>query len=283
MRWLVETDWLSENLKRSDLRIVDIRGEVLPPKELGKPIYLPKPEAYAESHIPGAVFVDWVHDITDPNDPVPVQIAPPERFKDFMERLGIGDDTFVVAYDDHNNIMAGRLWWALRYYGHDKVAVLNGGWPKWIAENRITSTDVPSVQPATFTPKANPEMRKIADQVLPAAQAGAFLLDNRIPTDFTGETLRALRGGHIPGAVNLPTAKLLDASTAVLDVEALRQKFAEVGLTNPDQPVITYCNGGVNASLVALALDEAGFKNVSVYDGSWNEWGNDFSRPVTKD
>jgi thiosulfate/3-mercaptopyruvate sulfurtransferase len=160
------------------------------------------------------------------------------------------------------------------------VAVLNGGWTKWLKEQRPTTQAVPTFAKATFTPKVRPELRKVAEQILPEAQAGAFLLDNRIPTDFTGETQRALRGGHIPGAVSLPTAKILDPNAAVLDAETLRQKFAEVGLTNPDQPVITYCNGGVNASLIALALDEAGFKNVSVYDGSWNEWGNDFSRPI---
>jgi thiosulfate/3-mercaptopyruvate sulfurtransferase len=282
LHWLVETAWLAEHLHDSSLRIIDVRGEVQPPKELGKPLYLPKPDAYAEGHIPGAVFVDWVHDITDLDDPTPVQIAPPERFRAAMERLGIGDDTFVVAYDDHNNIMAGRLWWALRYYGHDKVAVLNGGYPKWISDGRAVTKDVPVIQHTTFTPKARPELRKTADQILPETQAGAFLLDNRIPTDFTGETQRALRGGHIPGAINLPTGKLLDANLAVLDSETLKARFAEIGLTNPDQPVITYCNGGVNASLVALALDEAGFKNVAVYDGSWNEWGNDFARPVEK-
>lgn len=280
MKWLVETDWLDANLNRPDLRIVDIRGETLPPVELGKPIYLPKPDAYAESHLPGAVFVDWTRDITDPNDPIPAQIAPPARFKAAMEAVGIGAGTFVVVYDDHNNIMAGRLWWALRYYGFDQVAVLNGGWPKWIAEKRTVTQAAPIISPAVFTPSIRPELRKVADQILPEAEAGAFLLDNRLATDYTGETQRALRAGHIPGAVSLPTGGLLDASGAVMSPEALKAKFAAVGLENPDQPVIAYCNGGVNASLVALALDEAGFRHVSVYDGSWNEWGNDFSRPL---
>lgn len=278
--WLVETHWLADHLSDPDLRIVDIRGRVEPPLELGKPRYFPSPELYADSHLPGAVFIDWVHDITDPADPIPVQIAPPERFKDAMERAGIGEGTRVIAYDDHNNIMAGRLWWALRYYGHDQVAVLNGGFPKWVKEGRATDRVVPQFPTAIFTPRLRPELRKVADQLLPEAAAGALLLDNRLPADFTGETQRALRAGHIPGAVNLPTGALLDVSGAVLPADQLREKFASIGLTDSEQPVITYCNGGVNASLVALALNQAGFQRVAVYDGSWNEWGNDPNRPL---
>jgi thiosulfate/3-mercaptopyruvate sulfurtransferase len=283
MQWLVETAWLASNLERTDIRIVDIRGDVLPPKELGKPIYLPKPQDYATAHIPGAVFIDWTRDIVDPEDPVPVQIAGPERFTAAMQAAGIGDSTYVIAYDDHNNIMAGRLWWALRYYGHDKVAVLNGGWSKWVQEGRPVTDRVRPVPPSgAFTPRLRPELRRQADQILPEAAAGAILLDNRTPSDFAGSTQRALRAGHIPGAINIPTTTLLGPDGAVLPITELRSKFAAVGLNaaQPDQPIITYCNGGVNASLVALALNEAGFNHVAVYDGSWNEWGNDFARPL---
>ncbi len=282
MKWLVETEWLAANLDRADLCIVDVRGDTLPPVELGKPVYIAKREAYALSHIPGATFIDWTKDITDPDDPIPVQIAPPERFAEAMSRIGVGPETLVVTYDDHNNIMAARLWWALRYYGHDKVAVLNGGWPKWISEGRTVTANPPDIARAVFIPHIQPELHKVADQILPDVAVGALLIDNRTPTDFTGETQRAKRGGHIPGALSLQTANLLDENKAVIGLEALQLKLEEAGLPTDDldQPLITYCNGGVNASLVALALSEAGYNNVAVYDGSWNEWGNDPTRPV---
>jgi thiosulfate/3-mercaptopyruvate sulfurtransferase len=135
---LVTTGWLQDHLTDPNLRIVDIRGHVIPASE-PLPHYFNHLDDYNKSHIPGAVFVDWVHEITDPADPRHAQIAPPERFSAAMSRAGIGSATFVVTYDDASGMFAARLWWALNYYGHHNVAVLDGGWNKWIAESRPTT------------------------------------------------------------------------------------------------------------------------------------------------
>src|SRR5918911_1951043 len=154
---LVTTDWLAEHLEDPGARIVDIRGYVKKTDlEEGRQRaeYLGAREEYDEAHVPGAVYVDWTRDITDPDDPVPVQVAPPERFAELMSSLGIGDDTHVVVYDAAGGQFATRLWWALTYYGHEQVYVLNGGWRKWTAEGRPTTSAIPRTEPAEFTPKS---------------------------------------------------------------------------------------------------------------------------------
>src|ERR687895_2178928 len=173
---LVTTEWLAAHLDDEKVRVVDIRGYV-DKTDLGggrqKAEYLAAREEYDEAHIPGAVYVDWTGDITDPDDPVPAQIAPPERFADLMGSLGIGDDTRVVIYDHAGGQFATRLWWALTYYGHDRVSVLDGGFNKWIAEGRPTTSEVPDPEPATFTPEPRPGWRKEAEEVLAASKGGA--------------------------------------------------------------------------------------------------------------
>ncbi|MBA2784173.1 MAG: rhodanese-like domain-containing protein, partial [Actinomycetota bacterium] len=153
---LVTTDWLAAHLEDDNLRVVDIRGYV-DKTDLGggrqKAEYLAAREEYDEAHIPGAVYVDWTNDITDPDDPVPAQIAPPGRFAGSMGSFGIGDDTRVVVYDHAGGQFATRLWWALTYYGHDMVSVLDGGWRKWTAEDRPTTAEIPEPEPAVFTPE----------------------------------------------------------------------------------------------------------------------------------
>src|ERR671910_892870 len=152
---LVTTDWLAAHLDDEKLRVVDIRGYV-DKTDLGggrqKADYLAAREEYDEAHIPGAVYVDWTSDITDPDDPVSTRLAPPQRFADLMGSLGIGDDTRVVVYDHAGGQFATRLWWALTYYGHSGAYVLDGGWKKWTAEDRPKTADVPEPEPAVFTP-----------------------------------------------------------------------------------------------------------------------------------
>src|ERR687889_150376 len=180
---LVTTDWLAAHLDDEKVRVVDIRGYV-DKTDLGggrqKAAYLAAREEYDEAHIPGAVYVDWTSDITDPDDPVPAQIAPPERFADLMGSLGIGDDTSVVVYDHAGGQFATRLWWALTYYGHDGVFVLDGGWKKWTAEDRPTTAEVPEPEPAVFSPEPQSGWRTDAQDLLATSEGGdALVLDAR--------------------------------------------------------------------------------------------------------
>jgi thiosulfate/3-mercaptopyruvate sulfurtransferase len=281
---LVSTDWLAANLGAPGLRVVDIRGKVLPPGS--KPRYFAKREDYEAGHIPGAVFVDWTRDIVDPLDPVPGQIANPASFAEKMGALGIGDDTLVVAYDDYNHIFAGRLAWALQYYGHDAVRILDGGWSRWIAEGRPTSRETPAALQSRFTARVRPALRTTADDVAGAlGKTDVVLIDARPPDQYTGAASAARRAGHIPGARNVHYARLVDEQTGrFLSNAELAEQFARanVDLTK-GRPVVVYCNGGVSCTVALHALRMLGRgKDVAVYDGSWNEWGNDDARPITK-
>ncbi len=280
---LVSTQWLHDHLNDPNLRIVDIRGHVIPASE-PLPHYFNHQADYLKSHIPGAVFVDWVHEITDPNDPRHAKIAQPDRYEAFASRIGIGPDTFVVAYDDADSMFAARLWWSLNYYGHERVAVLDGGWHKWIAENRPTTDAIPQVEPAQFQARINPTIHRSRSQILAGLGTDErVLLDVRSELEFTGKSARARRMGHIPGAVNLPRPMLVAPDHTVLPPDQLRALFAQQGIDADSPEIVTYCNGGVSASYGMLALRVAGLDNVAMYDGSWKEWGNDDSTPIETD
>jgi thiosulfate/3-mercaptopyruvate sulfurtransferase len=278
----VSTDWLAARLGHPGVRIVDVRGKVLPPGT--KPRYIAKKSDYDAAHIPGAVFVDWTRDIVDPEDPVPMQVAAPGPFAAKMSELGVGDATLVVAYDDYDHIFAGRLAWALRYYGHDAVRILDGGWSGWVAEGSPTATSVGTPAAAVFTPRRRPELRRTAGEVAGAlGRADVVLIDARPPEQYAGAVTAAARAGHIPGALNVPYARLVDASTGrFLPSADLAQVFRDSGVDVAALPreVIVYCNGGVSCTVPLNALRLLGRDDVAVYDGSWNEWGEDMSLPV---
>jgi thiosulfate/3-mercaptopyruvate sulfurtransferase len=276
---LVATSWLAEHLHDARLRLIDIRGHVAPPTD-PLPHYYNHRDDYRQSHIPGAAFVDWVHEITDPADPRHARIAPPARFAEAMQRAGISNDSFVVAYDDAGGLFAARLWWALNYYGHTHVAVLDGGWPKWVSEGRPVASEITQPPPATFAPRPQADWIRSADDVA-ARSEQTTLLDLRSPAEFTGQASRANRAGHIPGALNWPRNTLNAPDGTLLPAAELRRRLAELGVGEDDQPVITYCNAGVSASMGLLALRVAGFRNSANYDGSWKDWGNDERRPIS--
>ncbi len=273
---LVSTDWLAGNLGTPGLCVVDIRGKVQPPGS--KPRYLPKRQDYEAAHVPGAVFVDWTRDIVDPLDPVPVQVAKPDAFAAKMGELGIGDHTLVVAYDDYDHIFAGRMAWALRYYGHDAVRVLDGGWSRWLAEGRSTSKDVSEHVAAQFTARPRPALRRTADEVTRSlGKSDVLLVDARSPDQYEGAVSAAARAGHIPGARNVHYARLVDGETGrFLPNDELARVFSEAGIDVANLPaeIVVYCNGGVSCTVPLQALQMLGRDDVAVYDGSWNEWGN---------
>jgi thiosulfate/3-mercaptopyruvate sulfurtransferase len=285
---LVTTDWLAAHLEDDRVRVVDIRGYVVK-TDLGggrqKAEYLAAREEYDEAHIPGAVYVDWTSDITDPDDPVSVQIAPPERFAGTMGSLGIGDDTHVVVYDHAGGQFATRLWWALTYYGHDMVSVLDGGWSKWTAEGRPTTDEVPEPEPADFAPEPQSGWRTEAEDLLAASEGEALVLDARDEGQYTGAVARGEgRAGRVPGATHLHSDSLFDPESGTFRPdEELAQRLKEAGLSeNRDEPVIAYCNGGVAATVPLFALHRLGYKRLTNYDGSWNEWGVREDLPVER-
>src|SRR5260370_22216551 len=192
--FLVETSWLAEHLNDPHIRIVDMRGYVRTVEHDGvqDALYVGARDEYERGHIPGAVYIDWSSDIIDPKDSVEAQIAPPGRCAHLMEQLGIGDQHLVVAYDAHPaSQFATRLWWALNYYGHDQVVILNGGLPKWQRENRPMVEAIPAYPPTTFTPVVQPQLRATAQDILAMlAQRDVTLIDAREPAQYTGEIVR---------------------------------------------------------------------------------------------
>jgi len=273
---LVSTEWLAAHLGAPSLRVVDIRGYVRT-TDLGggrqHADYVAAGNEYEAGHVPGAVFVDWTVDIVDPDDPVTVQIAGPARFAAAMAARGIGDGTDVVAVDHTGGHFATRLWWALRFYGHDRVAVLDGGHAKWIAEDRPITKDRSTPPRANFTARVRPDLRSEASDVAAMlGNASRLIVDARDAGQYSGDTVRGSRGGHIPGAVNIPAKSLMEPDGTWKPPAELSRILAEGGVVS-DRPVVAYCNGGVTATGVLFALHRTGHPVAANYDGSWNEWG----------
>ncbi len=282
---LVETTWLAEHLNDPQIRIVDMRGYVRTVEHDGvqDALYIGAPDEYARGHIPGAVYIDWSSDIVDLDDTVEAQIAPPARFAEVLGNLGIGDQHLVVAYDAHpTSQFATRLWWALKYYGHKRVVVLNGGLAKWQSEGRPLVESIPVYPAATFTPAVQVRLRATALEVLShLGQEDAVLIDARDRGQFSGAIARGHgRRGHIPGAVSIPRDEVIDPATGTFrSNEELTHLFSNVGV-QPEQHIVAYCNGGVAATTILFSLALLGYDNLTNYDGSWNEWGSRQDLPI---
>ncbi|HWD61883.1 MAG TPA: rhodanese-like domain-containing protein [Humibacter sp.] len=291
--YLVSTDELAALLaehasnEQTDARrraIVVLDATVLPVAGFdGHPSYVTGDEQYLVSgHIPGAVFADLISAFSDPDAPRPFTRPDAVRFASAAAALGIKSATSVVVYDAAIGQWAARLWWLFRSFGHDDVAVLDGGLRKWEAEDRpIEVGHVAPIEAAGFGAVERGEFWADKQRVLQAVsgEAPATLVCGIPPREFTGEAGHRQRLGHIPGSFSAPAARLVDRETnAFLSDDALREVLADV-VASPD-PIVAYCAAGIAATSDALALAVLGRDDVSVYDGSLNEWAADAEAPL---
>jgi thiosulfate/3-mercaptopyruvate sulfurtransferase len=272
---IVSAAWLSEHAAHPDLRVVDLRWSLTWPS--GR-------EEYRTGHVPGAIFLDLDRDLSAPrgNGPGRHPIPDPERLAEVLSARGIGDRQVVVAYDASGGGVASRLWWLFEHFGHpDTVAVLDGGIGAWTAAGGALSTQEPSHPPARWTPhpaRGGDTLDADAVEALRHDPRG-LLLDVRAPERYRGEVEPVdPRAGHIPGALSAPIAGNLGSDGRFLAPDALRARYAALGV-EPGREVAAYCGSGINATQAVLALRLAGL-DARLYEGSWSDWSSDPSRPA---
>ncbi len=271
---LVDTDWVAQHLNDSNIRIVESDEDVL---------------LYELGHVPGAVEIDWHVDL---QDAVVRDYINKRGFEALMASRGIANDTTVVFYGDKNNWWATYALWVFSLFGHEKVKIMNGGRQKWIAENRPLSKETPHYPSTRYVAKDRDDtkIRAFRDQVMRHVGAGNPLVDVRSPQEFTGELLHmpsypqegALRGGHIPGARNIPWSKAAREDGTFKSADELKDLYQTQGIA-PDKDIITYCRIGERSSHTWFVLQYLlGYPRVRNYDGLWTEWGNLVGAPIEK-
>ncbi|HEY3057897.1 MAG TPA: sulfurtransferase [Chloroflexota bacterium] len=275
---LVSTSWLADHLSDTQVRIFDCRYDFDAPARAR--------HDYEQSHIPGALYLDWTHDISEPRDGLQYMAPSAAALEASMRRLGVANDTVIVGYDEEGGHQVSRLWLILRHFGNDNVRLLEGGWTKWQLEQRpVYSGNEPAPPPGSFcTGAEQPGVLASADDVLRLRDwPGAVLLDVRRMTEFTGEEARSKHGGHIPWAQWMLWTDNLNWSgdRSFRPSAEIAARFADAGVT-PDKDVIVYCHGGVRAAHTALVLSRLGYEHVRVYDGSWEEWGGRDDLPIAR-
>lgn len=270
----VSTDWLDAHLGDIDLRVIDASWHL--------PTTLRKGDAeYREAHIPGAVFFN-IDVIADTSTGLPHMLPPPDVFASAMGELGLGDGLQFVVYDSVGLFAAARVWWTLRAYGAERVAILEGGLPKWTHEGRAIEAGEAHPKAARFTPRLNRQALADVDSVKAALTSGSAQIVDARPNDrFEGRTAEpraGLKSGHMPGALNLPLSEVV-AHGQLKSKEALAALFAAHGV-DLSRPVITTCGSGVSAAVLGMAVEAAGGTFAALYDGSWSEWGGREDCPV---
>jgi thiosulfate/3-mercaptopyruvate sulfurtransferase len=272
---LISTDWLAQHLEAPDVRIADASW------------YLPEAGRdargeYRAAHIPGAVFFD-IEDLSDEKNPLPHMLAPAPKFASRMRKLGLGDGNLIVIYDGAGVFSAARAWWMLQAMGHKEVSVLDGGFPKWRKEGRPVEDMERLGYPRHFTPRPDNSILRTLDQVRGNLTSNAEqLVDARSYARFHAqapEPRPGLRGGHIPGSLNVPFAELVAPDGTLKGPSELREVFKAHNV-DLHKPLVTSCGSGVTAAIVMLALTVLGKKDVALYDGSWAEWASRADTPV---
>src|ERR1700730_2630561 len=264
---LVETGWVAAHAADANVRIVDMRSAA---------------EAYSAGHVPGAVSLSPV--AIRVADRPPTFLPTPQEFEALMARLGIGDSTRVVVYDERGGIYAARLWWILNYFGHSNVALINGGWVKWVAEHRAASTETPAPAGARFTARPQPRWVATASDVVGAInRPGVKIVDARTQAEIDGKDLRGIkRGGFVASSVPVYWEDLLDAQQRTFkSADELKKIYEDRGIL-PSQEVIAYCQVGMRASVDLFALHLIGYDKLRNYYGAWEEWGNREDLPVER-
>ena len=272
---LVSTAWLAERLGAADLQIIDATWFMPGDPRTGR-------DAFAAEHIPGAVFFD-IDGIADPATDLPHMLPSPRAFSEAAGALGLRREATIVVYDGQGIFSAPRVWWTLRTMGFASVRVLDGGLPKWRAEGRAVESRVAAPVPTLLQPAFEPtlvrDLRSVRDLL---ARRAAQVIDARPGPRFHAEVPEpraGLRGGHMPGACNVPFGGVLQADGTMRSAPELRAIFEAEGV-DLSAPIVTTCGSGISAAVLALALARLGREDVAVYDGSWTEWGGRADTPV---
>lgn len=269
---VVNTDWLAARL--GNLRIIDASWFLPTEPRTGREVYL-------EAHIPGAVFFD-IDKVADLDSGLPHTLPTAEAFAAAVGALGVSNDKQVVVYDAQGIISAPRVWWMFRVFGHGRVAVLNGGLRKWLAEGRPTERgDTPS-SPAEFAARMRPDRVRDLTAVRSFMDSGAEqIVDVRSAGRYSGEEPEpraGVRSGHMPRSVNLPFTELMTGGK-LQSPDGVRAALARAGVST-ERPITASCSSGVTACILGLALSSIGNENWAVYDGSWTEWGSRHDLPI---
>ena len=273
---LVSTEWVSQHLQDPKIRIVESNED---------------PLLYGTGHVPGAVEIDWTRDL---NDQVKRDYLDHQGFAALMRRLGIAKDTTIVFYGDRNNWWATYAYWVFQLFGHDQAKIMDGGRIKWTKENRPLSRDVPQYPASDYEakPRDDGKIRAFRQQVHQHLESKVRLIDVRSPAEYTGERLHmeeypnegALRGGHIPGAANIPWARAVNPDDGTFKTaDELRGLYEGEAKLKPGDDVIVYCRIGERSSHTWFVLTQLlGYQRVRNYDGSWTEWGNLVGVPIER-